>query len=460
MTQHGDVDEEDVAGKSMFGFKTPRRTKYSAVQPLSSQTKKSKKEAEGKTYDTDEEVSSSSVKRSRRQVRKVQATTPYRLALRMDPTVDSDNSIDSEDSDVDSVQDNHLSGRTFGHNSLPTMTDEFFKAQTGKSVTSNHTLARLREDGILDHLSLSDILSSRPNQYKKDVRQLLKEHQTMFQTWMLQLCLGFNLLLYGYGSKKGLIEEFRKSVCSQYHCVVINGFFPSLTLRNILWGIAEECLGLTLSQLTDTDAIVTQIHRHLYKKDEALFIFVHNIDGPMLRGAPLQSALASLASHDNIHLLASIDHINAPLMWTQSTIAKYKWIWYDATTFDPYIEETSYENSLMTQQTGTLALRSMCNVFKSLTPNAKNIFLLMARYHTENSSNPAYIGIPFQILYQKCREGFLVNSDQTLRTQLTEFRDHKLVKSRKGADGAEHLFLPIDPATLNDFMEQIENIDA
>ena len=40
-------------------------------------------------------------------------------------------------------------------------------------------------------------------------------------------------------------------------------------------------------------------------------------------------------------------------------------------------------------------------------------------------------GIPFQMLYQKCRENFLVNSDQTLRTQLTEFRDHKLIKSRK-----------------------------
>ena len=40
-------------------------------------------------------------------------------------------------------------------------------------------------------------------------------------------------MLYGYGSKKRLIEEFRKKMCSNYNCVVINGFFPSVTLKNV-----------------------------------------------------------------------------------------------------------------------------------------------------------------------------------------------------------------------------------
>ena len=39
--------------------------------------------------------------------------------------------------------------------------------------------------------------------------------------------------------------------------------------------------------------------------------------------------------------------------------------------------------------------------------------------------------MPFHDLYQKCREAFLVNSDLTLRAQLTEFRDHKLIRSKK-----------------------------
>lgn len=34
-------------------------------------------------------------------------------------------------------------------------------------------------------------------------------------------------------------------------------------------------------------------------------------------------------------------------------------------------------------------------------------------------------------LYTRCREKFLVNSDTNLRAQLTEFKDHKLVKVKK-----------------------------
>ena len=40
-------------------------------------------------------------------------------------------------------------------------------------------------------------------------------------------------------------------------------------------------------------------------------------------------------------------------------------------------------------------------------------------------------GLAFPDLYRKCREAFLVNSDLTLRSQLTEFKDHKLLKFRK-----------------------------
>lgn len=47
--------------------------------------------------------------------------------------------------------------------------------------------------------------------------------------------------------------------------------------------------------------------------DEALFVFVHNVDGSMIRNSAVQQALATLASADNIHLIASVDHINAPL---------------------------------------------------------------------------------------------------------------------------------------------------
>jgi origin recognition complex subunit 2 len=39
---------------------------------------------------------------------------------------------------------------------------------------------------------------------------------------------------------------------------------------------------------------------------------------------------------------------------------------------------------------------------------------------------------------------------------LTEFRDHKLLKSKRGADGAEYLNIPIDKAALSAFLDTLE----
>ena len=44
-----------------------------------------------------------------------------------------------------------------------------------------------------------------------------------------------------------------------------------------------------------------------------LFIIIHNLDGPMLQSNKSQDVLSRLAQMDHIHLVASMDHINAPL---------------------------------------------------------------------------------------------------------------------------------------------------
>ena len=61
-------------------------------------------------------------------------------------------------------------------------------------------------------------------------------------------------------------------------------------------------------------------------------------------------------------------------------------------------------------------------------------------------------GISFQEFYLKCREKFLVNSDATLRAQLTEFKDHMLIKTRT-VEGSEVLYIPIELSILKQFIE-------
>ncbi len=58
----------------------------------------------------------------------------------------------------------------------------------------------------------------------------------------------------------------------------------------------------------------------------------------------------------------------------------FKWIHYEINTLVAYYDEIMFENSLMLNQTGNVQLSSMIHILKSLTQNAKNIFLTMVEY--------------------------------------------------------------------------------
>ncbi|XP_036899537.1 origin recognition complex subunit 2 [Sturnira hondurensis] len=334
--------------------------------------------------------------------------------------------------------------------------EEYFEAHSSSKVlTSDRTLQKLRRTK-LDQQTLCNLLSKVSPTFSAELKQLNQQHEQLFHKWMLQLHLGFNIVLYGLGSKRDLLEQFRATMLQDSIHVVINGFFPGISVKSILNSITEEVLdhtGTFRSVLDQLDWIINK-----FREDSSLelFLLIHNLDSQMLRGDKSQQIIGQLSSLHNIHLIASIDHLNAPLMWDHVKKSLYNWLWYETTTYSPYTEETSYENSLLVKQSGSLTLSSLTHVLRSLTPNARGIFRLLIKHQLGNQDNPSYLGFSFQDFYQQCREAFLVNSDLTLRAQLTEFRDHKLIRTKKGTDGVEYLLIPIDNGTLTDFLEKEE----
>ncbi|NWY76461.1 ORC2 protein, partial [Erithacus rubecula] len=407
------------------------------------------------------------------------STTPYRLRKRLaapDPYIESESeysascSEEEDEEEVSAVLPDHKTPAKTKATSTPhrrnslakkakeqkmgNLVEEYFEAHSSSKVlTSDRTLQKLRKRRLTQQ-TLRDLLKNAPVAYAAEIRDLNQQHESLFSKWMLQLHLGFNIVLYGLGSKRDLLEKFRTSLLQDSVHLVVNGYFPSITVRSILNSITEEVLdhiGTFRSPLDQLEFITKR-----FKEDSSLelYVLIHNLDSQMLRGERSQQILAQLSSLPSIYLIASIDHINAPLMWDQAKLSLYNWLWYETTTFNPYVEETSYENSLLVQQTGSLALSSLMHVLHSLTLNARGIFRLLAQHQLEKKDNPSYPGLSFQDFYQQCREAFLVNSDLTLRAQLTEFRDHKLIRTKRGADGVEYLLIPVDDSTLTDFLEK------
>ncbi|XP_043549104.1 origin recognition complex subunit 2 [Chiloscyllium plagiosum] len=480
----GDLsDEISAAGRDLFTFQTIKRADKMAklASELAQTPGKSvtfcaagQQLTAGQIRDKGQSNQHKTPSKSKR---KYVSTTPYRLRKRLTDLADLSSSSESDFSSSDSeggeestpggvsnprlmpeaVTPTPAPGKTAVKKSrklaAPSLVELYFEAHSSSKVlTSDRTLQKLQTPK-LDQETLERLLSDDHVPFAPEIRQLNKQHEKLFRKWMLQTQLGFSLVLYGLGSKRELLEEFRCQMLQGAVHVVVNGFFPSITLKSILNSITEEVLGYEGTFRNPVDQLNYIIRAFQEDSTLDLYLLIHNIDGQMLRGDRNQQILGQLSAIPGIHLLASIDHLNAPLMWDQTRSCLFNWLWYEVTTFKSYAEETSYENSLLVKQSGALALSSLIHVLRSLTPNARGIFKLLARFQLENKDNSYYPGLSFQDFYQRCRDAFLVNSNLTLRAQLTEFRDHKLIRNKKGADGVEYLIIPVDMATLTDFLE-------
>lgn len=337
---------------------------------------------------------------------------------------------------------------------LPESDNYFISVSNKKAKTSNHTLDRLKSSR-LQHDDLFALLRSieMSGEHLLNTTEMIGDYEERFGKWLLLLSKGFNIITYGIGSKQRVLQKFCETF-PDYPYIIVNGFFPTITVKEILNTIRSDIVNIGSTARGEHEVIDALAEAFQKSPHTHLFLVVHNIDGPMLRKTKDQHILSRLSKIRNVHLIASIDHINAPLMWDQTCLSNYNFAWFDCTTMLPYTNETAFENSVFLQNSGELGLAAMCNVFQSLTANARGIYLLLVDSQMKNKKDCNYQGLSFNDLYHGCRERFLVSSDLALRTQLTEFVDHNMAKLKRSIDGTEHVLIPIETHVLEKFVEQ------
>lgn len=106
-----------------------------------------------------------------------------------------------------------------------------------------------------------------------------------------------------------------------------------------------------------------------------------------------------------------LEIIYGHLVWDHTMLSNYNFSWWDCTTFLPYTEETAFENSMLVNNSGGLALSSMKNVFLSLTINSRGIFLIIIKNQIVNKGNTNFQGMfiilkPFLYTYSYMASNF------------------------------------------------------
>ncbi|KAK6057761.1 origin recognition complex subunit 2 [Cooperia oncophora] len=87
--------------------------------------------------------------------------------------------------------------------------------------------------GLLrDYLTKEDANSKNRERFKKITKD--------FKWWTYCLAGGFNILLYGVGSKRALLEEFRKTQLKAFRTISVDGFKEDVTAKSILTYIVDS----------------------------------------------------------------------------------------------------------------------------------------------------------------------------------------------------------------------------
>ncbi|KAK9719752.1 Origin recognition complex subunit 2 [Basidiobolus ranarum] len=417
-SKEAETTENKTSGKNLFQFSNSQKGKSSTK--------------DRETVESDSEQKSTRGKKNK---------LPKPTQIHVDPESNSENELSDEVEDVIPV-DNHE-----GY-------ERYFSDLHGKgsSQTSNNTLSKLP---TLEHKDFITALRSVPMKHVQEAELLQNLHEQQFFQWYFELKSGFNILFYGFGSKRKLLNKFAQSYLTDGALLVVNGYFPTISIKEILGKIIEDVVQKNGS-LGSPEEQISSIHEYFTSSNRAverLYLLVHNIDGGSLRTERVQTLLSVLAAVPNVHLIASVDHINAALLWDTVKTARFNWVWHDITTYESYVVETSFENSLMVRQKD-MSVRGVHYVLASLTSNAKGIFRVLAEYQITMESDGAAgnkheLGLPYTSYYSRCREKFLVSSDLAFRAQLTEFRDHKIIHSKRSSEGTEILYIPMDAEMLS-----------
>ena len=342
---------------------------------------------------------------------------------------------------------------------LPPHEQYFWQHRPGKLKTSNNTLSSL---SLLTHEEYYNQIEAYEDPHASSYAYLHSLHSRSFPQWRFELSQSFNICLYGYGSKSKLVTAFAKYLSTKSRLdppkiLMINGYTPTLTLRQIFTTLASlvfDCTPGTLPSKLGTQPreILTTLMNHLDTSPppSPYLVFISSLDAPPLRRPPTPSLLAQLAASPHIHLLATCDTPNFPLLWDTNLRDQYNFLFHDTTTFESYsrVEIGSViddVNELLGRSGRSIKGKEGVGfVLRSLPENARSLYRvlvaeLLAAMDEEAGGEG---GIEYKVLYQKVLEEFICSNEMGFRQLLKEFYDHQMIVSKRDGSGAEFLGVP------------------
>ncbi|EFR01334.1 hypothetical protein MGYG_04341 [Nannizzia gypsea CBS 118893] len=371
---------------------------------------------------------------------------------------------------------------------LPPQEKFFFQTRTGPVQTSNNTMAK---SSLFTHEEFFEQIGKYKDPLQEEKDYLLELHERSFPQWNFEMTEGFNVCIYGYGSKRKLVQRYADWLYEHYShapaIVIVNGYTPDITIRSILATVATAILGPddTSKLGVQPNDVLESIRAALLKHPppQPITVLINSIDAPPLRRAQQQSHLARLADIPHINVLATADTPNFLVLWDITLRDKFNFVFHDCTTFASYNVELNVVDdvhSLIGRKVRRVGGKQGIGfVLKSLPENTRKLYRLLiteilmmlgdnqdgeeeddAQVEAEDleegdTRSRKGAAIEWRALFHKASEEFISSSEMMFRTQLKEFYDHQMITSKLDPSGAELLGVPLSREEMESILEDL-----
>ena len=247
------------------------------------------------------------------------------------------------------------------------------------------------------------------NSHIEEIASLFSSKEFLYPIWYFQLIQGFNILLHGYGSKRILLRRFCESpiVLESFKVFCIDGCNQSLSLENILYKLHQEYIAgfdgsykafkKLPSMQEKCKYVLSALKLLMQQSSDPTFSFIDerprpilfaisNIDGSgftsPIRTTEIKDFIYSaLGQIEHYRLIATMDHINGPLLIDPTYISCFRMLFYDVTTFLNYQEEINncsfslYKGKKILDGNQQSHLNTI-TILNNLSANARKIYAL------------------------------------------------------------------------------------
>ncbi|GBB95507.1 hypothetical protein RclHR1_02550019 [Rhizophagus clarus] len=299
--------------------------------------------------------------------------------------------------------------------------------------------------------------------HSDELNELERSITKYFVQWEFQLNRNKNILLYGFGSKEHILEQYQAFHNNNRNITWIH-FYGNDDLSTL-----DSNYLMLLDNLFDSQRVFlnfdlirkAELIRDYFKVTATKTIFkiiIHDIDGPLFENREARVALILLSDIPNIHFLAISEKVSFFSVWSFIEEDKMNWHAHEATSFRDYklnrkAETTKHSGSISNKkkiekacQNPKLEKNEVKSVLLTFNTHRREMFYILANHIVDakrRRNRTTWNSMNLNKFFNYCRESLICHEWKIFNLYLEDYYRQGIFVLNKTRSGETEITIPM-----------------